>query len=67
MAVSNVDFCNCAYEGKLQDVKTAVELDEAILSKTDSNKRTGMHWACSSGRTDVVNFLISKGAQVVIY
>ena len=63
-SISNVDFCNWAYEGKLNFVKTAVEADQTILSKRDSSRRTGLHWACSSGKTDVVNFLIAKGAEV---
>ena len=64
MAISNVDICDWAYEGKLQFLKTAVEGNPRKLTETDSSKRTALHWACSSGKADVVSFLIAKGAEV---
>ncbi len=65
MAVSNVDVCVWAYEGRLQLLKSALEenLDKVIM-KRDNSERTALHWACSSGKTDVVGFLITNGAEV---
>ncbi len=64
MSVSNVEVCNWAYEGNLAAIQAAVKINEALLSKTDSSQRTGLHWACSAGKTEVVNFFITKGAKV---
>lgn len=62
--VSEIDICNWSYEGRFGVIQAAVEADQSLVSKTDSSKRSGLHWACSSGKTDVVNYFIAKGAQV---
>lgn len=67
MAISEVSVCEWAYEGKLSLIRAAVEGDPNQVSKTDSSKRSGLHWACSSGKKDVVDFFITKGSQVVLY
>lgn len=61
---SDVEFCNWAYEGRLDLVKTALEQNEGLLAKVDSSGRTGLHWACSSGKANIVGVLITKGAKV---
>ena len=65
MAVSNVDVCVWAYEGKLQLLKAAVEENiNKVVEKRDSSERTALHWACSSGKADIVSFLLTNGAEV---
>lgn len=65
--VSNVDICNWAYEGSLDAVRTALSGNPGSVSAKDSNKRTPLHWACSSGKTDVVEFLVSRKAEVMAW
>lgn len=64
MAISEVSVCEWAYEGKLSHIKSTVEADPKQVLKTDSSKRSGLHWACSAGRKEVVDFFIAKGAEV---
>ena len=64
MAISEVSVCEWAYEGKLREIQAAVDADSTQVAKTDSSQRSGLHWACSSGKNDVVKFFISKGAKV---
>ena len=64
MAISEVSVCEWAYEGELKAIKSAVEADPKLVLKTDSSKRSGLHWACSAGKKEVVDFFIAKGAQV---
>ena len=62
--VSDVDICNWAYEGLAERVATALSVSPNLLHKTDANQRTALHWACSSGQTEVVKLLLSEGAKV---
>ena len=66
MEVSEVDVCNWAYEGKLRTIQEAVESGQNLLTKTDTSKRCGLHWACSSGKRDVVDYFLAKGVNVSI-
>ncbi len=36
----------------------------AKLEATDSNGITGLGWACRAGYTDIVRFVIGKGALI---
>lgn len=63
-SVSEVDICNFAFEGRLELVRASLDKIPELVNKTDSSKRSALHWACSAGRDDVVRFLLSKGAQV---
>ena len=63
-SVSEVDICNFAFEGRLELVRASLEKSPELINKTDSSKRSALHWACSAGRDDVVKLLLSKGAQV---
>ena len=63
--VSNVDVCNWAYEGSLDAIRAALAGNPNLVNASDSNKRTPLHWACSSGKTDVVELLVSRKAQVM--
>jgi len=66
MAVSNVDECVWAYEGRIQLLRAIEEgkINRAVR-KRDSSERTPLHWACVSGKADVVNFLLGNGAEVI--
>ena len=68
-SVSELDICNFAFEGRLELVRASLEKSPELINKTDSSKRSALHWACSAGRDDVVRLLLSKGAQVgrVVY
>lgn len=64
-SVSEVDICNFAFEGRLEMVRASLDKNPELIDKTDSSKRSALHWACSAGRDDVVRLLLSnKGAQV---
>lgn len=62
--VSRVDICNFAYEGRLELVRASIEKNPEVVKTQDSSKRSALHWACSSGKDDVVSLLLSKGAVV---
>ena len=64
MSVSDLDHCNWAYEGNLVQLKRAVREEKKLLFAFDKNHRTALHWACSSGKTDVVDFLLAQDSQV---
>ena len=66
-SVSSLDVCNWAYEGQLRLIQAAVGKDGSLISQTDSDLRTALHWACSAGKLEVVNFLIANGAQVRLH
>lgn len=62
--MSDVEFCNLAYDGRVAMLQASLEKDNDLVRRRDSNKRTALHWACSSGRNEVVGVLLSKGAEV---
>ena len=64
--VSEVEFCNLAYDGNLLKMQASLDADPSLSDRRDSNQRTALHWACSSGQTAVVGFLLVKGAEVNI-
>ena len=65
-SVSDVEFCNLAYDGNLLKMQAFLDADPSLSGRRDSNQRTALHWACSSGQTAVVGFLLTKGAEVNI-
>ena len=64
--MSDMEFCNLAYDGRVAMLKASLEKDGGLVRRRDANKRTALHWACSSGRNEVVGVLLSKGAEVQI-
>lgn len=62
--MSDVEFCNLAYDGRVAMLKASLEKDGGLVRRRDANKRTALHWACSSGRNEVVGVLLSKGTEV---
>lgn len=49
--------------GELDDLKTAIESQNFEINQ-DINGRTLLHYAADYGQTEVVDYLISKGADV---
>lgn len=105
-SVSNVEICNLAYTGELEELKKCVLSDRSLVTKTDQvcrkcwytcavvsmmlswslfteskisvtclkcfkcgccliqDSRTALHWACSAGHVDIVQFLLNLGVEV---
>lgn len=66
MSVSDVAICEDAYNGNLLSVRGSIAKDPSLVSQTDKNMRTPLHWACSSGQAMIVRLLIDNGAQVCV-
>ncbi|CAF0864445.1 unnamed protein product [Didymodactylos carnosus] len=60
MNVSDLEICNLAYEKQFDVLKLKIEEDPNCIKKKDRDRRTILHWACSSGATDIVEFLLTK-------
>ncbi|KAL7979974.1 hypothetical protein Chor_004443 [Crotalus horridus] len=63
-SVSNVELCNLAYAGLLEEVKERLAANRSLATRADQDNRTALHWACSAGHSDVVDFLLSLGVPV---
>uniref|UniRef100_A0A8C5LG62 26S proteasome non-ATPase regulatory subunit 10 n=1 Tax=Jaculus jaculus TaxID=51337 RepID=A0A8C5LG62_JACJA len=62
--VSNLMVCNLAYSGKLEELKERILADKSQATRTDQDSRTALHWACSAGHTEIVEFLLQLGVPV---
>ncbi|KAF6091324.1 proteasome 26S subunit, non-ATPase 10 [Phyllostomus discolor] len=62
--VSNLMVCNLAYSGKLEELKKEILGDKSLATRTDQDSRTALHWACSAGHTEIVEFLLQLGVPV---
>ncbi|TWW55201.1 26S proteasome non-ATPase regulatory subunit 10 26S proteasome regulatory subunit p28 [Takifugu flavidus] len=63
-SVSNVEICNFAYTGQFDKLKQSILSDKSLACKTDQDRRTALHWACSAGHTNIVEFLLDLGVEV---
>uniref|UniRef100_A0A3Q2KR07 Proteasome 26S subunit, non-ATPase 10 n=1 Tax=Equus caballus TaxID=9796 RepID=A0A3Q2KR07_HORSE len=63
-SVSNLMVCNLAYSGKLEELKECILADKSLATRTDQDSRTALHWACSAGHTEIVEFLLQLGVPV---
>uniref|UniRef100_A0A3B3QIJ7 Proteasome 26S subunit, non-ATPase 10 n=1 Tax=Paramormyrops kingsleyae TaxID=1676925 RepID=A0A3B3QIJ7_9TELE len=63
-SVSNLEVCNFAYAGKFDQLKQSILSDKSLATKTDQDHRTALHWACSAGHTDIVQFLLNFAVDV---
>ena len=63
--VSDVEVCCWAYEGQTHRLRTALADDVKLLQKRDSHHRTALHWACASGKTEIVRMLLKLGSEVM--
>ena len=64
MSVSNETASVLAYEGRLADLSEYLQAHPDNLNRPDNDGRTPLHWACSSGKADIVTFLLHEGANV---
>ena len=56
---------DAATRGDLEAVKAAIAADPAVVdAEKPPNKKTALHYAAQNGRTEVVAFLLDKGADV---
>lgn len=62
--MSNIMICNLAYSGKLDELKERILADKSLATRTDQDSRTALHWACSAGHTEIVEFLLQLGVPV---
>ncbi|KAJ3220509.1 hypothetical protein HK099_004247 [Clydaea vesicula] len=53
-----------AFEGNVQSIKTLVEAEQNCINSKDEDKRTPLHSACSGGKSNVVEYLISMKVEV---
>ena len=51
-------------EGKLNSVKWLIGIENGDIEKKESNGKTLLHLACENGHLPIVEYLISKGADV---
>ncbi|VDO92365.1 unnamed protein product [Soboliphyme baturini] len=56
-AMSNSEICSLAYEGKGKEVKELIKKDSSLASAKDESGRIPLHWACSAGHSEIVQFL----------
>ena len=64
MSVSDLDSCTYAYEGKLEALTQLLTKRPEFLNKRDGNERAPIHWAASSGDTDIVKLLLEREAEM---
>ena len=62
--VSDADVCCWAYEAQAAQLRAALSDNAELIHTKDSHQRTALHWACVSGRTEIVKLLIYLGADV---
>jgi len=59
-----VGIHKAALKGDLAIVKTFLKKDAQLVNADDMNNKEPLHWAAEKGHLQVVEFLISKGADV---
>uniref|UniRef100_A0A8C2MKP4 Uncharacterized protein n=1 Tax=Cricetulus griseus TaxID=10029 RepID=A0A8C2MKP4_CRIGR len=45
-------------------LKESILADRTLTTRTDQDSRTALHWACSAGHTEIVEFLLQLGVPV---
>eukprot|EP01117_Protostelium_nocturnum_P010683 TRINITY_DN3846_c0_g1_i1.p1 TRINITY_DN3846_c0_g1~~TRINITY_DN3846_c0_g1_i1.p1 ORF type:complete len:119 (-),score=51.98 TRINITY_DN3846_c0_g1_i1:232-588(-) len=58
------DFAWAVKTGDLDRVKEFVEKEKLSVKTTDGNQRTPLHWAADFNQVSVIEYLLSKGADV---
>ncbi|XP_065842261.1 26S proteasome non-ATPase regulatory subunit 10-like [Oscarella lobularis] len=57
-AVSNQQACQLAYDGKLEELEALLVARPRDARIVDQDQRMPLHWACSSGREKIVDYLL---------
>jgi len=60
------DIHDAAKKGDLVKVKTLLQKDPTLLNAKGENQKTPLHWAAEAGHAEIVEFLVSKGAEINI-
>lgn len=60
---SATELCEAARDGDLSIVEKLLGADPKSVDVRDENGRTPLHWACQSGHTPVVKYLLEHGAD----
>ncbi|XP_062440590.1 26S proteasome non-ATPase regulatory subunit 10 isoform X2 [Rhea pennata] len=63
-SVSDVEVCNLAYAGRLEELRARLQRDRGLATRADQDSRTALHWACSAGHTAVADLLLGLGVPV---
>lgn len=58
------DVYSAAMDGNLELVKKHIESNPSLVNQKNKVGRTPIFFAASHGRTDILNYLLSKGAKV---
>ncbi|KAJ7036827.1 ankyrin repeat-containing domain protein [Mycena alexandri] len=53
-----------AQNNQLHVVRSLISENPKLINSLDVDERTALHWAASSGSTDIVRFLVDKQADV---
>jgi len=51
-------ICTLAYEGKLLELTAHIQEDYTAATRNDQDDRQPLHWACSAGRNEVIDYLV---------
>lgn len=58
------EILSAAENGQVDKVKSLLEEDPALIMSTDEDGYTPLHRACYSNHTEIVDLLLSRGADV---
>ena len=61
-----LDIWRAAKSGDLTDLQHLVEEDPSLLSATDDDGSTPLHWAAYFDRIEVLNFILQRGGLGLI-
>ncbi|TDL25830.1 ankyrin [Rickenella mellea] len=64
MSTSTLSIHNAAMNNQLSLLRALVEENPDLVNALDSDGRTPLHWAASSGSKDIVIYLIDHKAEI---
>ena len=56
------DLFELVRNGDTQQVIVRINLEPKLVERRDENERTPLHWAASSGRKEIAQFLLDRGS-----
>lgn len=60
------EFLSAAENGDIDKVRSLLENDSTLISSTDQDGYTALHRACYNNHTEVVDLLLSHGADITM-